>query len=288
MSTHKPSVRVRGVSGPLLANGAPAYSGHLRDELRVFESHDFDANAYVQGKCQSMSEKAIRQLCAELQDLKKASAEEMRKSVYANYTAFIRTSKEISDLEGELVSMRNLLSTQAALIHGLAEGTSLATIKAAAESPEEIGYLRYDTPASDLERHAQALPDILDVLLAERKVPQALAALDDGERLIAEAQRVEDNKGNSFIAPLQAALSERRARLAEQLAEAARQPSVRGSELRNAIAALEKLGDGPRAHSLLLKSHHERLQHNIRTLRPSGTSYGGAYTAAYRSLYFLL
>ncbi|KAL2631592.1 hypothetical protein R1flu_016278 [Riccia fluitans] len=286
MSTLKPSVRVRGVSGPLLANGAPTYNGHLRDELRVFESHDFDANGYVQGKCQSMSEKAIRQLCAELQDLKKASAEEMRKSVYANYTAFIRTSKEISDLEGELVSMRNLLSTQAALIHGLAEGTSLATVRAAVESPEEDSYLRYDTPPSDLERHAQALPDILDVLLAERKVPQALAALDDGERLIAEAQRVEENKGNLFTAPLQAALSERRSRLAEQLAEAARQPSVRGSELRNAIAALEKLGDGPRAHSLLLKSHHERLQHNIRTLRPSGTSYGGAYTAALSQLVF--
>lgn len=32
----------------------------------------------------------IRQLCSNLLDLKKASAEEMRRSVYANYTAFIR------------------------------------------------------------------------------------------------------------------------------------------------------------------------------------------------------
>jgi hypothetical protein len=32
----------------------------------------------------------IRQLCSYLQDLKKASAEEMRRSVYANYAAFIR------------------------------------------------------------------------------------------------------------------------------------------------------------------------------------------------------
>ncbi|KAG6555988.1 hypothetical protein Mapa_001928 [Marchantia paleacea] len=286
MGSVKPSVRVRGLSGPILANGAPAYNGHLRDELRVFESDQFDANAYVQGKCQSMSEKAIRQLCAELQDLKKASAEEMRKSVYANYTAFIRTSRELSDLEGELVSMRNLLSTQETLIRGLAEGTSLATIKAASEDAEDNSYLTHDTTPSELEILAQALPDKLDVLLAERKVPAALLALDDGERLVAEGQRSEENKENSFVVALQAALSERRARLAEQLAEAAKQPSVRGSELRSAIAALEKLGDGPRAHTLLLKSHHERLQHNIRTLRPSGTSYGGAYTAALSQLVF--
>lgn len=50
-------MRVRGISGPIMANGTPAYNGHLRDELRVFESDQFDANAYVQGKCQSMSEK---------------------------------------------------------------------------------------------------------------------------------------------------------------------------------------------------------------------------------------
>jgi hypothetical protein len=32
----------------------------------------------------------IRKLCDELTDLKKASAEEMRKAIYANYDAFIR------------------------------------------------------------------------------------------------------------------------------------------------------------------------------------------------------
>jgi len=37
-----------------------------------------------------MTEKGIRKLCDELTDLKKASAEEMRKAIYANYDAFIR------------------------------------------------------------------------------------------------------------------------------------------------------------------------------------------------------
>ena len=74
--------------------------------------------------------------------------------------------------------------------------------------------------------------------------------------------------------------------MAEQLADAIKQPFFRGKELRSAIAALDRLGDGTRAHTLLLQSHHERLQHNIRSLRPSGTSYGGAYTAALSQLVF--
>lgn len=32
----------------------------------------------------------MKQLCSHLMDLRKASAEEMRRSVYANYAAFIR------------------------------------------------------------------------------------------------------------------------------------------------------------------------------------------------------
>lgn len=103
MGSVKPSVRHRG-SGALSnalhsdgiiggANGSPVSNGsinHLRNELSEFEKEDFDAQAYVRLKCQSMSEKGIRKLCDDLLGLKKSSAEEMRKSVYANYAAFIR------------------------------------------------------------------------------------------------------------------------------------------------------------------------------------------------------
>ncbi|GJV19327.1 exocyst complex component EXO84B [Tanacetum coccineum] len=163
----------------------------------------------------------IRHLCSYLLDLKKASAEEMRRSVYANYTAFIRTSKERSDLEGKLLSIRNLLSTQATLIHGLAEGVNVESLSIA--------------------------------------VPGA---------------------------SLQTAITECRQRLANQLADAASQPTARGSELRAAISAFKRLGDGPRTHSLLLQAHYQKLQSNMQNLRPSSTAYGAAYTAAISQLVF--
>ncbi|XP_073392365.1 exocyst complex component EXO84B [Physcomitrium patens] len=303
MGSVKPSVRHRGagvqsnVSQSVGSNGsapgAPVSNGyvnHLRSELSVFEKEEFDAQAYVQSKCQSMSEKGIRKLCDDLLDLKKSSAEEMRKSVYANYAAFIRTSREISDLEGELVAMRNLLNSQAALVRGLAESvTSKTSNDSSGTVAKEKDLPQHEPEPSQLERRAQDIPDILDVLLAERKVNQALQILEEGDMLVSEGFQPTGYEGGiSTVAAskLQAALSERRARLAEQLAEAIQQPFFRGSELRSAIGALDKLGDGTRAHTLLLHSHHKRLQHNVRGLRPSGTSYGGAYTAALSQLVF--
>lgn len=258
----------------------------LEEKLTVFNSDSFDADGFVQSKCHSMNEKEIRQLCSSLMDLKKASAEEMRRSVYANYTAFIRTSKEISDLEGELSSMRKLLSTQSTLINYLAEGVHVDSLSDA--SPDNAASDTSNDKTrepSDLERWLTEFPDNLDVLLAERRVDEALSSLEKGEQIACEA------KEKTTLSPrvllfLQTAITERRKKLADQLADIASQTSTRGSELRATISALKRLGDGPRAHSLLLNAHHQRYQYNMQSFRPSSTTYGGAYTAALSQLVF--
>ncbi|KAK1414197.1 hypothetical protein QVD17_29938 [Tagetes erecta] len=259
----------------------------LDENLNVFKSDKFDADTFVNSKCNSMNEKEIRQLCSYLLDLKKASAEEMRRSVYANYTAFIRTSKEISDLEGELLSIRNLLSTQATLIHGLADGIHMESLPTTVRDGLFSNGLSadMDRDRSDLENWLIEFPDTLDVLLAERRVDEALAILDEGEHVASEAKR-KNSLSPVLLASLKTALTECRQRLANQLADAASQPTTRGGELRAAIGALKKLGDGPRAHSLLLQAHSLRLQSDMQNLRPSSTSYGGAYTAAISQLVF--
>ncbi|KAL8235237.1 hypothetical protein R6Q59_021337 [Mikania micrantha] len=281
----KTSSRSRGVA-PVKSISKETGS-KLEENLNIFKSDKFDADAFVNSKCNSMNEKEIRQLCSYLVDLKRASAEEMRRSVYANYTAFIRTSKEISDLEGELLSIRNLLSTQATLIHSLADGVHVESLSVAAPSGSYSNGASADVDRdpSDLESWLIEFPDILDVLLAERRVEEALATLDEGERIASEAKE-KDSLAPSILASLQNSITECRQRLANQLADAASQPTTRGGELRAAISALKKLGDGPRAHSLLLQAHTQRLQSNMQNLRPSSTSYGGAYTAAISQLVF--
>ncbi|WOL04202.1 hypothetical protein Cni_G12923 [Canna indica] len=261
-------------------SGAQEAGVQLADKLKIFKNNNFDSDAYVQSKCQTMNEKEIRHLCSYLQDLKKASAEEMRKSVYANYAAFIRTSKEISDLEGELLSIKNLLGAQTGLIRGLAEGVNIDSLSAGSEGRTENSVADLDDrEPSDLEKWAEEFPDMLEVLLAERRVDEALDALDEAERLVAEAKQ-KQTLGNAVLSSLRSAITQQRQKLADQLAEAACQSSTRGFELRAAAAALKRLGDGPRAHTLLLSAHDQRLQYNMQVIHPTNTSYGGAYTAA--------
>ncbi|KAL6638069.1 hypothetical protein ACP70R_025641 [Stipagrostis hirtigluma subsp. patula] len=277
--------RPAGHSGVLQANASAGAGGGdggvpLADKLKIFKTDNFDPDAYVQSKCRTMNEKEIRHLSSYLQDLKKASAEEMRKSVYANYAAFIRTAKEISDLERELLSVRNLLSTQSALIHGLSEGVHIDSLTTGPEdSAEQDIPTVEDLELSEIQKWSADFPDTLDVLLAERRVDEALDALDEAERIAADAKQ---NKTltTADILTLNRVISENRQKLADQLAEAACQPSIRGNELRAAASALKRLGDGPRAHSLLLSAHNQRLQLNMQTTRSSSTSYGGAYTAS--------
>ncbi|KAG8100385.1 hypothetical protein GUJ93_ZPchr0013g34633 [Zizania palustris] len=273
------------VSGAVVGGGGVGGGGgdggvQLADKLKIFKTDNFDPDAYVQSKCQTMNEKEIRHLCSYLQDLKKASAEEMRRSVYANYAAFIRTSKEISDLEGELLSIRNLLNTQAALIHGLSEGVQIDSLTSGPEgsTDDDISNVEDEEP-SEIQKWSADFPDMLDVLLAERRVDEALDALDEAEHVTSDAKQ-KQNLTTAEIVALKSAISDNRQKLADQLAEAACQSSTRGIELRAAASALKRLGDGPRAHSLLLSAHNQRLQCNMQTIHPSSTSYGGAYTAA--------
>nr|CAD1828001.1 unnamed protein product [Ananas comosus var. bracteatus] len=268
-------------SAAAVGGGAAVEGGaNLTDKLKIFKTENFDPDAYVQSKCQSMNEKEIRHLCSYLHDLKKASAEEMRKSVYANYTAFIRTSKEISDLEGELLSIRNLLATQAALIHGLAEGVNIDSLTAGSEGSSEDDFTSaQDQEPSDIQKWALEFPDWIDVLLAERRVEEALDALDKAEHIASEAKQ-KQTLTTAEILSLQNTISDHRQKLADQLAEAACQSSTRGVELRAAASALKRLGDGPRAHTLLLNAHDQRLKYNMQTIHPTSTSYGGAYAAA--------
>ncbi|CAL4927891.1 unnamed protein product [Urochloa decumbens] len=277
--------RPAGHSGVFPVNAAAGAGGgdggvQLADKLKIFKTDNFDPDAYVQSKCRTMDEKEIRHLCSYLQDLKKASAEEMRRSVYANYAAFIRTSKEISDLEGELLSVRNLLSTQSALIHGLSEGVQIDSLSTGPEgSAEQDISTVEDQEPSEIWKWSTDFPDMLDVLLAERRVDEALDALDEAEQIAADAKQ-KGTLTTADILTLKRAISENRQKLADQLAEAACQSSTCGVELRAAASALKRLGDGPRAHSLLLSAHNQRLQLNMQTIQPYSTSYGGAYTAS--------
>lgn len=197
-----------------------------------------------------------------------------------------RTSKEISDLEGELVSLKNLLSSRANIIHNIADGVRVESLHDGTDYSREDAVDLDDREPTSFDRWLSQFLENLEVLLAERRVDEALAALDEGENA-AEDPKDRASLNASSRLSLQSTIMEYRQKLADQLAESACQASTNGFELRSSVQAMKQLGDGPRAHTLLLKSHQQKLKRNVQSLCPSSsTSHGTAYTTALSHLVF--
>lgn len=114
----------------------------------------------------------------------------------------------------------------------------------------------------------------LEVLLAERRVEEALATLDEAEKVVEDAHdRGTLNLG--MLTGLQNAITTSRIKLADQLVETATKSSTKSAERRAVVLALKRLGDGPRAHSLLLNAHRQKLHQSMHSLKSAGTANAG-------------
>lgn len=172
------------------------------------------------------------------------------------------------------------------MVHGLAEGIIFDSISTGPEDSDEDNI--YDVENTELNKTDKWFIEFLenlDVLLAEKRVSEAMAALDEGEE-VAQDAKTKQTLSPDAVLRLKNALGVLRQKLVDQLAEATCQPFTHGPELRSAVLAIKTLGDTPRAHTLLLNSHQQKLQRGIQSLRPSTTSYGGVFTSALSQLVF--
>lgn len=181
--------------------------------------------------------------------------------------------------------MRNLLSSQAALVQSLAEGVRIDSLSSGHEDSTAEKMSNENRELTKIENWLVEFLDTLEVLLVERRVDEAMAALDEGEMVVEEANEKQTLSPATFL-QLQAAVSGQRQKLADQLAETMCQPSARAAELRSAAQSLKKLGDGPRAHMLMLSSHKQKLQNNMQSLHSASITCRGAYTAALSHVVF--
>lgn len=270
---------------------APAYEDDDDSHHWITPQIDVDSNY------QSSTEKGIRRLCSQLLDMKAASDGELHCNMRSNYSAFVKISQEVLNLEHEVMQLKKHISTQGNLVQELKAGVCLEALlneTCAAVYPEPgnfeagslVGYSNSseDPSLSELENHANNLCEVLDVLLAEHKVDKALSILDAEEGAFITYKKGESSSSEFLL--YHSAILERKARLAEQFVEIAEQPAVHGSELRKALSGLLKLGDGPGALTLLLQSHHSRLESNIQSFLPSITFYPETYATNLAQLVF--
>lgn len=139
--------------------------------------------------------------------------------------------------------------------------------------------------STELEERRMLFLELVDVLLAEHKIEEAIDAIDAEERSYPELKGSGDSttdESSSF----KSALLKRKAILENQLVEISRQPSVSVLELRKVLSSLLKLGKGPLAHQIFLKSYGSRLQRSIEDFLALCPCYPETYSATLSNLVF--
>ncbi|KAE7995973.1 hypothetical protein FH972_000724 [Carpinus fangiana] len=184
-------------------------------------------------------------------------------------------SEEAVEMEHELIELRKHISAQRILVQDLMTGVcrELEEWKQSngdsheAQQDPEISELQEPLPSKTDDKKMIFL-DNIDILLAEHKIEEALEALDAEERNSSELNGLGDTSVGD-VSEYKSVFLERKAILEDQLVQIIEQPSVGVLEMKKALSGLIKLGKGPLAHQLFLKSYGLRLQKSIEVLVPS-------------------
>lgn len=201
-------------------------------------------------------------------------------------------SEEVVEMEHEMVELRKHISSQGILVQDLMTGVSreLEDWNCAngdtGDSLQDPQVEELQSPlANDADDPKASFLENIDVLLAEHKIEEAIEALDAEEKSCPELKGYGD-ASSTEASSYRSAFFKRKSTLEDQLIEIADQPLVGILELTKALSALIKIGKGPLAHQLLLKSYGARLQKSIDVFLPSCSVYPRTFPATLARLVF--
>ncbi|KAL7131281.1 hypothetical protein ABFS83_13G187800 [Erythranthe nasuta] len=239
---------------------------------------------------QSKTEKGIRKICFELLDLKDA-VENLCSNTRTKYLAFLRLTDEVVEMKHELNELQKHISAQGILVQDLMGGVSQELEK---WSCTDGDVLQSDDSSQTRDIDDIFLPEVedkklqflehVDVLLAEHKIEEAIDAIDAEERNQPELKSGDSTTDES--SSFKSALLRRKGMLENQLIEISQQPSVGILELKKVLSGLLKLGKGPLAHQIFLKSYGSRLQRSIEDFLALCPCYPETYSATLSNLVF--
>ncbi|KAL8138063.1 hypothetical protein V2J09_004064 [Rumex salicifolius] len=238
---------------------------------------------------QSDTEKGIRELCSELLQLKE-SVENLSGNTRTKYSAFLRLSEEVVEMQHELVELRRHMSGQGIMVQDLMSGICheldefvIADALETSQPPPQVGQFQAKLQR-EFDSSESTFLEKIDSLLAEHKVDDALEALELEEKNSVELRSSGD--AALEVSSYRYAFLERKTELEDQMHRIAEQPSLGIGEFRKAISGLIRLGKGPLAHQLLMKRYGFRLQNTIDAFLPSRSAYPESYGAKLSQITF--
>ncbi|KAK4407258.1 hypothetical protein Sango_0306800 [Sesamum angolense] len=208
---------------------------------------------------QSMTAKGVQYLCSELLELKQESDEDFQKNIFTNYSAFLAILKEIEGLESELLGLKSQASSQKRLVKDVSDrmcigGLSEENIESILEEDLNV----QPSSPSLLETHTEDVSNILDTLLIEHRLDDALTVLEMETEFVQDLLSGE-NVPTDQLMSYKSAVSEKRAMLANQLTLTAKHPRISAPELQKALIGLCRLGENDIAIQLMLQYYHSHL-----------------------------
>ncbi|KAL1539640.1 exocyst complex component EXO84B-like isoform X2 [Salvia divinorum] len=255
ISTSRPRFRFRDHMQEMADDSSS--EGHTTADSSSLHTDDDD-----QPQLQSMTAKGVQHLCSELLELKQESDHDFQKNIFSNYSAFLLILKDIQVLQTVLLGLKNQASLQKRLLVDFSD-----KIYSTLVSEDTIGsMLQENLPVETLDVHAQNVSDILESLVSEHRLDDALALLEMETEYVHYLRP--DEYSPDQIMSYKSTLSGKRSALADQLTLVARHPRVCAPELQKALFGLCQLGENHLANQLMLQYYHSRIASGIYNLQP--------------------
>ncbi|XP_042451258.1 exocyst complex component EXO84C-like isoform X2 [Zingiber officinale] len=238
---------------------------------------------------QSDTEKGIRKVCSELLELKDA-VENLSGNTQSKYLAFLRLSEEVIEMEQELIDLQKHVSAQGIIVQDLMSGVCRELevwnkySSGEPNSEEDIADIN-QLLHNDLEDPKITFLEMVDVLLAEHKLEEALSAILTEEK---SSPELCDLKGNTSVegSSYRLAFLKKKEMLVDKIVGITEQPYISITELRKVASGLVKLGKGSLALKLMLNAYDSRLRKKIEAFLPSCSTYLETYAAILSELVF--
>ncbi|KAK1353310.1 Exocyst complex subunit [Heracleum sosnowskyi] len=241
------------------------------------DTSSISGNVELQPELTSMTGKGIGRLCSELLELKKASEEDFQQNIFSSYSAFVSVFKEMGGTEVQLMQLRHHVSTQKMLVKDFKEEIYLKiTLDETAKSISKEPSFPESSPAGMLMSHTESVTEILDTLILEYKLDEALDILEMEVETFQNMQ-FQENLPLEIWKSHESAILERKIMLADEFKLLASNPRVRAAELQKALVGLCRLGDNDVVTQLLLNYYHLRISSGINDLQLSETYPYGVY-----------
>ncbi|KAL3573230.1 hypothetical protein D5086_027134, partial [Populus alba] len=220
----------------------------------------------------------IKRLCAELLEIQALSDDDFHRNIFSNYSAFLGVFEEVKDMEKELMKLKTQVSTQKGLVKELIDGVYLKLLsEETMESIIEESEMDEPPPSNQLEVHIDDILEILDTLLSENRIDEAIAILETEEE---NFKRVEVELGDvpsDVLMLYKSLISERKAMLTLESTLVAENSRISGPELQKAPVGICRLGESHLANQLLLRYYHSRIARGIHDLQNSKVFLHGVY-----------